>query len=166
MMGRRGSREVGCALTRRTSGQRGQKQSGSSDRHSAPAVVMGLTVTGLAVARALGRRGIEVVAVHSGPVPAMARSRYLRPVRGPGNDDAGKLLDFYLELARSLGRGAVLLPTGVRNVRFLEQHQDQLRGVLFFPHLRHRVAAGHLLQAGAGGGRGAPRPPAAADDRP
>jgi predicted ATP-grasp superfamily ATP-dependent carboligase len=87
---------------------------------------MGLTPTGLAVARALGRRGVRVVATHGGADPPAAASRYLRPVRSPGARRPAELLRFYVELASELGCRAALLPTGDRNVRFLSEHRDAL----------------------------------------
>ena len=59
----------------------------ADDRGSPPAagpptaVVMGLTPTGLAVARALGRRGVRVVATHGGADPPAASSDSERAVR-------------------------------------------------------------------------------------
>jgi len=60
------------------------------------AVVMGLTVTGLSVGRALGRRGIEVIGIHSGTYPHAARSRYIRFAGGPESNDADIALHFFL----------------------------------------------------------------------
>jgi len=90
------------------------------------AVVMGLTVTGLAAARALGRRGVRVVGAHGGANPPAASSRHLTAVRSPTAAEPDKLLRFYVDLAVSLGGRPVLLPTGDRNVRFLSEHRERL----------------------------------------
>jgi predicted ATP-grasp superfamily ATP-dependent carboligase len=96
------------------------------------AVVMGLTPTGLALCRALGRRGLPVVGISSDPRNALARSRFLRFVPGPGQEDEDALCAFYLDLARRLDGPPVLLPTGDRNVSFLSRYRSELEGAYRF----------------------------------
>jgi D-aspartate ligase len=89
------------------------------------AVVLGLSPTGLAVTRALARRGIEVVGVDEGRTPA-SFSRSLRfvhaPVRG---DDAW--VGFLLALARRAARPPVLLWTSDVHAERIARVQGALR---------------------------------------
>lgn len=96
------------------------------------AIVMGLTPPGIALARSLGRAGVEVLGISSDEDPAAAHSRLFRFRRGPSNQDVTGSLEFYLELARELGEPAVLLPTGDLNVLFISTHRSQLD-----PHFRY-----------------------------
>jgi D-aspartate ligase len=99
-------------------------------RHSTdlsnPAVVMGLTAPGIAIARSLGRAGIETIAISSAEDPPAAHSRLFGFRQGPSVDDAEEALAFYLELGRELGRPAVLCPTGDPAVLFISTHRDEL----------------------------------------
>jgi predicted ATP-grasp superfamily ATP-dependent carboligase len=110
-------------------------------RSAPPAVVMGLTATGLAVARALGRRQIPVSGISSGVRPPAARSRYLDFVRGPGLD-RGRALRFYEALGERLGPRAVLVPTGDPNVLFIARNRAALSR-----HFRFVVPDVELLEA-------------------
>jgi predicted ATP-grasp superfamily ATP-dependent carboligase len=97
----------------------------------AVAVVMGVHVTGLAVARALGRRGIPVVGASDGR-PVGAPSRHLRFVRAPSLQDGAAACDFYLDLGRRIDGRAVLIPTGDPGVLFLSRHRDVLASRFLF----------------------------------
>jgi D-aspartate ligase len=94
--------------------------------HEVPAVVMGLTSTGIAAARALGRRGVDVVGVSSDDNPPSAHSRLFRYRRGPLVQDREESLAFYRELGAELGGRAVVLPTGDSNVLFLSAFREEL----------------------------------------
>ncbi len=87
---------------------------------------MGLTPPGIALARSLGRAGVDVIGISADENPPAAHSRLFRVRRGPVPEDAGATLDFYLELAADLRRPAVLLPTGDLNAIFISEHRDQL----------------------------------------
>ena len=86
---------------------------------------MGVHVTGLAVARSLGRRGIPVVGLSNGPAVG-APSRYLRFMRAPSVLDEAAALDFYLDLGRRMTGPAVLIPTGDPAVLFVSRHRQSL----------------------------------------
>jgi D-aspartate ligase len=98
----------------------------------APAIVMGLGPIGLALARTLGRAGIDVIGISADDNPPAAHSRLFRFRRGPAAGDDGATLDFYLELAAELRGPAVLLPTGDLSALFIVEHSDQLE-----PHFRY-----------------------------
>jgi predicted ATP-grasp superfamily ATP-dependent carboligase len=98
-----------------------------------PAVVAGLSETGLAVARSLSRRNVEVIGVHSGneKVPAQW-SRVLKFVRAPSMNNDSVLLDFYKQLATNYDVKPVLCPTGDPNVLFIYRHRKVLSSLYEF----------------------------------
>lgn len=97
----------------------------------APALVFNAHITGLAVVRSLGRRGVPVIALDPDPRGFALRSRYATVAgRVPYvlDDDAG-FVTRLLEIGEALGRPAVLFPgndewtLGVaRHRRELERH--------------------------------------------
>ncbi len=95
-----------------------------------PAVVLGVGVTGLAVARSLARHGIEVMGVSDGPSLG-AWSRRLRLMPGPRllDDEA---LPYYVELGQRLPCGAVLIPTGDAGALFIGRHREELARYFHF----------------------------------
>jgi predicted ATP-grasp superfamily ATP-dependent carboligase len=107
----------------------------------AVAVVMGVHITGLAVARALGRRGIAVVGASDGH-PVGVSSRYVRFVRAPSLHDEAAALDFYLALGRRLDGPIVLVPTGDPGVLFVSHHRETLA-----PRFLFHVPDADLLEA-------------------
>jgi len=110
---------------------------GASEKTTA--VVMGLTETGLAVARSLGRRGIKTIGVNPSRSPA-SFSSFLHYIREPKEES--EKLAFYLGLAKKIGHRAVLLPTGDPNVLFLSRHRDLLgQHFAFFIPSRDTLAA-------------------------
>ena len=95
-------------------------------RRTIPAVVMGLSATGIALARSLGRKGIRVVGVSSDTNPPSSHSRLFEFRRGPLLRDADFALDFYRELGAELGNRPVILPTGDPAVLFLSSFREEL----------------------------------------
>jgi D-aspartate ligase len=87
---------------------------------------MGLSATGIALARALGRAGIEVVGVSSDDNPPSAHSRLFRYRRGPLLRETDEALAFYNKLADDLGERPVVLPTGDPAVLFLSSFRHEL----------------------------------------
>jgi D-aspartate ligase len=87
---------------------------------------MGLSSTGIAAARALGRRGVDVIGVSSDDNPPAAHSRLFRYRRGPLYWDWEGARTFYRELGDELGQRAVVLPTGDPNVLFLSAFREEL----------------------------------------
>src|SRR5919202_832660 len=84
---------------------RGSSTVGHDRKHwMRPAVVFGQLHAGLALTRALGRRGIPVHGVARDPQEFGLRSRYLRTSRVAGSDEA------VLEVLRALSERPVLFP--------------------------------------------------------
>lgn len=88
------------------------------------AVVMGLNMTGLAVARSLARRGVAVVGLDSERTPA-SRSRHLSFRRRPPLDHADAL-GASLAVADALGGRPVLMPVADTHVLFIARHARRL----------------------------------------
>jgi D-aspartate ligase len=106
---------------------------------STPAVVLKLDPNvlhhgGLGVIRSLGRLGVPVYGVHEGPWAPAATSRYLagRMFWQPPPDDEDRITAGLLELARRIGRPAVLLPTDDAGAIFLAEHGGPLRERFLF----------------------------------
>ena len=98
-----------------------------------PAIVMGLSETGLSVARALGRRGIKVIGVHEGKRPPGSYSRFLTFVREPQTGSEKDRLNFFINLGKNFKSRVVILPTFDENVMFLSRNRDVLEeNFLFF----------------------------------
>ena len=91
-----------------------------------PAVVLGLSATGLAVARALGRRGVRVTGVDTLRTPS-ATSRFVRFRRSPtpGTD---AMLRFLIALAGEGGARPVLLATADEYAELIALNHDRLAG--------------------------------------
>lgn len=102
-------------------------------RSSAPAtaVVLGLGVGGLGVARALGRAGISTLGLWSAPGEVGRFSRHCRPVRAPAVPG-----DETLSVLRTaLGRCAdkpILLPTTDAYAEWINERQHALRELFRF----------------------------------
>ena len=108
-----------------------------NNKYNAHAVVMGLSVAGLSVARALGRRGIKVIGVSPLSLITSRRqyatySRFMTHVQEPMTDSESERLNFFVGLGQKLEFRAVILPTGDRNVMFLSQNRDILEKYFHF----------------------------------
>ena len=100
-----------------------------TDYHSGslpPAVVVGLTETGLGLVRALGRKGIQVIGVDANPKIAGARTRYCSRVIRSSTDDEG-LIETLLALGREYNQKPVLLLSEDPSVILVSDHMDRLR---------------------------------------
>jgi predicted ATP-grasp superfamily ATP-dependent carboligase len=96
-----------------------------------PVVVMSLYETGLAMARALGRRGIKVIGVSSARLPA-AYSRFLTFVKEPHTESESERLAFLIKLGKKFKSRAVLLPLLDPDVMFLSRNRDVLEKYFLF----------------------------------
>lgn len=99
---------------------------GRRARHEVPAIVWGLNVNGLAVARCLGRHGVPVVGVTDDPSAPEARSRYLRAVWRVDSLEADLPRVLHDRLAGAGGERPVLLPVVEGAVARLAEHRDEL----------------------------------------
>ena len=105
------------------------------------AVVMGLTETGLSIARSLGRRGIHVTGTNPDRLPP-TYSRFLSYVKEPHFEDEEEKVAFYVRLGKTLKSPVILFPTGDPNVMFISRN----RGVLG-KHFLFHVPSHELLES-------------------
>jgi D-aspartate ligase len=89
---------------------------------------------GLGAIRSLGRLGIPTYGVHEGPWAPAAASRYLhgRAFWQPDPADTDRVCAGLLQLARRIGRPAVLIPTDDAGAIFLAEHGSALREAFLF----------------------------------
>ncbi len=106
--------------------------------NNARAVVMGLTVTGLSLARSLGRRGIRVIGVSPERLPATF-SRFLTYVKEPQTESENERLDFFINLGQKFESRPVILPTLDPNVVFLSQNRHILEKYFRFILPSHQL---------------------------
>jgi predicted ATP-grasp superfamily ATP-dependent carboligase len=101
---------------------------------SAPAIVLGLAPTGLAIVRTLGRKGVRVMGVEADARQFGRSSRYLRgtiSLNGSHGDD--DLLNELIALGKQLPTPAVLFPTTDDYVTFVSRHAEELQPYFLFP---------------------------------
>ncbi|MDO9472264.1 MAG: hypothetical protein Q7J28_04355 [Caulobacter sp.] len=97
-----------------------------------PAVVLGLSPTGLYAIRELGQAGVPVLGVAAEPQTA-SRSRYL--THGPGRlvePDETRRLQRLLDLFPADQPAPVLIPTSDQDIDFVIRHAETLRGRFLF----------------------------------
>ena len=109
-----------------------------------PAVVMGLSPTGLHVVRALGAAGIEVTGIGEG-FQAGRFSRYLYRciLTRTAEERLDILLRLYPEAAE--GRRPVLIPTSDQDVQLVLDHADQLSRRYAFQHSYRDGTAARIM---------------------
>src|SRR5688572_6181099 len=94
-----------------------------------PAIVLGLGVNGLSVARSLAAEGIEVHGVWSGPGEPGRFSRACRAVvSAPTAESEGAFVAWLESYAAELDR-PVVVPTSDRFVLWLSRHRERLDAV-------------------------------------
>jgi len=99
------------------------------------AIVFNCHITGLAVARSLGSRGVTVIGLDSDSAGLGLHSRYTR-VAGrcpyPLEDERG-FIDLLLEIGRLMPRKAVLFPCLDEWVFAVARHRSELEKYFYFP---------------------------------
>ena len=108
------------------------------------ALVMNTHITGLAVARSLGRAGVPVIGLDDERGGLGQHSRHLTGlglVPGPTVDGGRALADHLSALGPCFAERPVLVPTNDDWVLALAQHRDQLE-----PHYRYTFAAYDVVQ--------------------
>ena len=108
------------------------------------ALVMNTHITGLAVARSLGRAGVPVVGLDDERGGLGQSSRHLAGlglVPGPTVDDGRALADHLCALGPSFAERPVLVPTNDDWVLALARHRDRLE-----EHYRYSFAAHDVVQ--------------------
>ncbi|MBA2676785.1 MAG: carboxylate--amine ligase [Ktedonobacteraceae bacterium] len=99
------------------------------------AVIFNSHITGLAVARSLGRRGVPVIALDRDAAGYALTSKYVTAAALCPNvleDEAG-FIDFLLALGRELKRPAVLFPCNDEWVLTVNRHRAALEKYFLFP---------------------------------
>ncbi|MCW2777173.1 MAG: putative ATP-grasp enzyme-like protein, partial [Frankiales bacterium] len=107
-----------------------------------PALVMNTHITGLAVARSLGRAGVAVVGLDKERGGLGQHSRHLAGlglVPGPEVDDGAALAEHLLALGPSFSERPVLFPTNDDWVLALARHRDRLEEHYRFPFAPYDV---------------------------
>lgn len=98
--------------------------------NSVPAVVLGLSPTGLAVARALGKHDVSVYAAYGSRLPVGRFSRYCRRLdeasKASRRKDAGAMRRHLVRLAESCGTRPVLYITDDPHIELLHGEYDAL----------------------------------------
>jgi predicted ATP-grasp superfamily ATP-dependent carboligase len=105
------------------------------ERNETPVVVLGCELGGLAVIRTLGRLGVTLHGVDADSSAPALRSRYCSAsdVHPYDRHQPRTYLSFLLDLARRLGRPAVLIATSDEYSLFVARHRKQLQPSFLFP---------------------------------
>jgi D-aspartate ligase len=116
----------------------------NNNTNNAQAVVMGLTETGLSIARSLGRRGIGVTGVS--PLSSISSerhpasySRFLTYVQEPQTESENERLNFFINFGQKFESRPVILPTFDPNVVFLSQNRYVLEKYFRFILPSHQL---------------------------
>lgn len=89
--------------------------------------MLGLHINGLGVVHSLVRRDVPVIGLDDRPRQIGFRSRYGRKLVCPSPQRAAdRLVEFMLELGRSIGSRWVLLPTNDEFTEFISRHREAL----------------------------------------
>ncbi|HBR14260.1 MAG TPA: hypothetical protein DD723_01800 [Candidatus Omnitrophica bacterium] len=92
-----------------------------------PTFILGMSVTGLAAARSLGRNGIKVYALDPDKDKPGLRTRYAKCFVCPDpQKDPKAFMDFLLDLVKTTGAPAVLMPTSDVFVDYVNTNRDLL----------------------------------------
>ena len=105
-----------------------------------PCVVIGLHHNGLGIVRALGRRGVAVVAVDRYASAAHKATKYAAYVQCKDVAGVG-LIDTLCHVGAQLGQPAVLIPTLDRSVTLVSEHRARLE-----PYYRHSLPSDEVVQ--------------------
>lgn len=104
----------------------GMNQRGTKDTLS-PAVVMNMFYTGLGIARSLGEHRIPVIGLTAQRGVYGNYTRYAKAVFCPDSkNEPEALLNFLLELGKSLSGRSVIYPTRDHDLVFLDRYRAQL----------------------------------------
>jgi D-aspartate ligase len=102
--------------------------------NSPPAVLCGAYYTGLNVARNLSRRGVEIHLLDHSPTQIGMYSRHGKKWLGPNPDQEPEAwIEFMREMARQLGRKAVLIPSSDLYVTAVARWAEELSRLFLFP---------------------------------
>jgi len=104
-------------------------------RNRAAAIVFNSHITGLAVARSLGRRGVPIIALDRDPKGYALASKYATVAALCPNvlDDEEAFIGYLLDLGRILDRRGVLYPTNDEWVLAVNRHRARLEHYFHIP---------------------------------
>src|SRR5215831_10607088 len=99
------------------------------------AVVFNSHITGLAVARSLGRRGVPVIALDRDPKGYALASKYATVTALCPNvlEDEEGFIQYLLDLGKVLDRPGVLYPANDEWVLAVNRHRDRLQQYFLIP---------------------------------
>src|SRR3989338_5747752 len=107
-----------------------------------PAVVLGMTATGLSVARSLGRKGIKVYGLESNSHEPGMFSRYAKPLIVPNaieNEDG--FIDYIVDLGKKLSPRAVLLCAADEYVAAVSRNREKLE-----PYFKFNIPSKEIVE--------------------
>jgi len=112
----------------------GETEMGRSARPDLPpAIVLHMGLSGLEIARSLGRHGVHILGLDSDPSALGFASRFCDSRICPSpRYDPGGLVQFLLCLCARLGIQPVVLPASDENVLFLSRYRDVLEDAMRF----------------------------------
>jgi predicted ATP-grasp superfamily ATP-dependent carboligase len=96
------------------------------------ALLLGLDLHQLGVARSLGRRGIIVDGIDSEHYPIGNLSRYCRRIRAPKLNEEDKLLDFLLDYGKNLKNKPIIF-SGDRYTFFIMRYREKIETLFEIP---------------------------------
>lgn len=106
-----------------------------------PAVVLGMSATGLSVARSLGRKGIEVHGLDSSKQVGMY-SRYVKPIISPNViEKEREFIDRLIDLGKSLPKPVILLCAHDEYIGAVSRNREELKA-----YFRFNIPAGEIVE--------------------
>lgn len=108
-------------------------------RELPPALILGLGVHGIAIARSLGRHGVTVEVVDTDARQPQRHSRYCRRFHEVASLEDERLIEFLIGLGRKSGRKTALFITMDKTVPVVSLHRDVLQEYFEFTLPPHAV---------------------------
>lgn len=124
-------------------------QADINHRGQPAAVLLGAQVSGLAVARSLGRRGIPIIALDPDPRAIAGASRFVTAmgrIPNPVNDEEG-FVGILQALGQHLAQPAVVFPTGDEWASAIAAHAAELGSAFLLPPVTY-AAVSRILNKG------------------
>ena len=116
------------------------------NKSNPPAVILGLGVNGLGIARSLGKENITIYGLYSGWAELGRFSRYLRPVAvADFRRDPRQLLQQLVELADKINERAFLIPESDGYLSFISDNRDILSRYFVF-HIPNKDLVDKILE--------------------
>ena len=104
------------------------------------AVILNMYLTGIGIARNLGRHGIPVIGVSSSNDAPGCVSRFAKKMIAPDSErDPDGLADFLMNYGATLKNGGIIFPTRDADVFFLDRYRDELERYFIIPQPRNEM---------------------------